>query len=316
MEYARYLEEPRLRRPVLLMAFAGWNDASAVASTAVRFLVDRWEAKKFAEIEPEDFYNFARIRPQVHLDDNQNRVITWPENAFHYHADPLLERDFVLLVGIEPNLKWRTFGEVVLSVCRRVGVTSALGLGGLVAQVPHTIAPRVTGTTSDPELAQQFPELAVQRSRYQGPTGIVGVLNDMLTKAGIPVGSLWGNVPHYISASPNPKVAHGLLARLNTIYGLGLNLEEIQRAGRRFERQVNEALAQNPEVAQYVKQLEAQLESSAEPEAQAPEEPPPAGPVELPRAEDVVRHLEEFLRQRQANPDNDEEEETNPPTRT
>lgn len=298
MEYVEWVEEPDLRRPVLIQAFAGWNDASGVATTALRFLIERWQAKKFAQIDPEEFYNFARIRPQVHLDEDQSRIVTWPENAFHYHTEPLLDRDFVLLIGIEPNLKWRAFGETIIDVCQKVGVTSVISLGGLVAQVPHTVSPRVTGTTSDPELAHQFPGLAVQRSRYQGPTGIVGVLGDMFTKAGVPIGSLWGNVPHYISASPNPKVAHGLLSRLSSIYGLGLDLTDMQRAGRRFERQVNEALAQNPEVAQYVKQLEEAAEVTETETEQAEEEISDSDDMELPAAEDVVRHLEEFLRQR------------------
>jgi proteasome assembly chaperone (PAC2) family protein len=304
MSNINYLEEPELRRPVLILAFAGWNDASEVATTSVKFLSTRWEAKKFAEIDPEEFYNFARVRPHVKIEEDFRRAITWPENTFYYHADPLLERDFVLLLGIEPNLKWRTFCEEILDVAKKVGVTSMLSLGGLIADVPHTRPARLTAFSSDPELTSRFPELALRRSRYEGPTGIVGVLSDVFTKAGIPVGSIWGNVPHYISASPNPKVAHSLLSRLSTIYGFGLELSELERAGRRFERQVNEALANNPEVAQYVKQLEARDE-----QGEAEENPPPrheaGGSGELPRGEDIVKQLEEYLRQRAADKDDD-----------
>lgn len=303
MTYVRFLEEPELRRPVLILAFAGWNDASEVATTAVRFLVNRWEAKKFAEVDPEEFYNFARVRPRVRIDEDYARVITWPENAFHYHVDPLLDRDFILLVGIEPNLKWRTFCQEVIDVCQKVGVTSTLSLGGLIADVPHTGPVRLTAFSSDPDLTARFPELALRRSRYEGPTGIVGVLSDTFTKASIPVGSIWGNVPHYISASPNPKVVHALLSRLSTIYGLGLELSDMERAGRRFERQVNEALVHNPEVANYVKQLEERAENvEPEPEARHAES---SGPSDLPAGEDIVRHLEEFLRQRSADKDDE-----------
>lgn len=298
--YVNWIEEPVLRKPVMILAMAGWNDASSVATTSVRFLIDRWQAKKFAEIDPEEFFNFMRIRPQVRLDEEGNRHITWPETAFHYHADPGLERDFVLLIGIEPNIHWRTFCEQVVNVAKSVNITSVLSLGGLAAQVPHTLAARVAGSTTDPALAAQFPDLAVRRSRYEGPTGIVGVLSDMFNKSGIPTGSLWGNVPHYISASPNPKVAHGLLSRLSSMYGLGLNLDDLARSGRRFERQVNEALSQNPEVAQYVKQLEAAQADEDVPQQQLEvsdlDDTEDEG-GELPRAEDVVRHLEEFLRQ-------------------
>ena len=296
MPNIQYIEEPTLRRPVLILAFAGWNDASEVATTAVRFLVSRWETKKFAEIDAEEFYNFARVRPHVKIEENFNRTITWPENTFYYHKDPLLDRDFVLLLGIEPNLKWRTFCEEILGVCTAIGVTSVLSLGGLVADVPHTKAPRLTAFSSDPDLIERFPELALRRSRYEGPTGIVGVLADVFTKRGIPVGSVWGNVPHYISASPNPKVVHALLSRLSMIYGLGLELSEMERAGRRFERQVNEALEHNPEVSQYVKQLE---DRQDEPDS-SPTQAAPSAQVELPKGEDIVRQLEEFLRQHAA----------------
>ena len=310
MTYMSYTETPSLRRPVLILAFAGWNDASEVATTAVRFLINRWDAKKFAEIDSEEFYNFARVRPHVRIEEDFTRVITWPENAFHYHVDPLLDRDFVLLIGIEPNLKWRTFSDEIVNVARTVGVTSALSLGGLVADVPHTRPPRITAFSSDPELTERFPELAIRRSRYEGPTGIVGVLSDAFTKAGIPVGSLWGNVPHYISASPNPKVVTGLLSRLNTLYGLGLELSEMERAGRRFERQVNEALVHNPEVAQYVRQLE---DRDDEPESEpVTDDDDIESEGELPRGEDIVKQLEEFLRERSARSDEGDE---NPGTR-
>jgi proteasome assembly chaperone (PAC2) family protein len=304
MAYINFTEQPNLRRPVLILAFAGWNDASEVATTAVKFLVSRWEAKKFAELDPEDFYNFARVRPHVRLEEDHRRVVTWPENSFYYHADPTLDRDLVLLLGIEPNLKWRTFCDEIVGVCRAVEVTSVLSLGGLIADVPHTVKPRITAFSTDPELTARFPELSLRRSRYEGPTGIVGVLSDAFTRAQLPVGSLWGNVPHYISASPNPKVVHSLLYRLSEIYGLGLDLTEMERAGRRFERQVNEALMHNPEVAQYVKQLESREETA--PDDAPSDEGPAVTPGELPKAEDVVRQLEEFLRERQAKGDDDE----------
>jgi proteasome assembly chaperone (PAC2) family protein len=311
MSYITFTEQPNLRKPVLILAFAGWNDASEVASTAVKFLVSRWEAKKFAELDPEEFYNFARVRPQVRLEEDHKRVVTWPENSFYYHVDPLLDRDFVLLLGIEPNLKWRTFCDEILGVCRAAEVTSVLSLGGLIADVPHTVKPRITAFSTDPELTARFPELGMRRSRYEGPTGIVGVLSDAFTRAQIPVGSLWGNVPHYISASPNPKVVAALLSRLSEIYSLGLELSEMERAGRRFERQVNAALMQNPEVAQYVKQLEAREETTgdADDDDDSEEERHTGTAADLPRGEDVVRQLEEFLRQRQTQTDDDDNDE-------
>jgi proteasome assembly chaperone (PAC2) family protein len=306
-----FFEELDLRRPVLILAFAGWNDASEVATTSVKFLSTRWEARKFAEIDPESFYNFARVRPHVKIEEDFRRTITWPENTFYYHVDPALDRDFVLLLGIEPNLRWRTFCEEILGVAQKVGATSMLSLGGLIADVSHRRPAKLTAFSSDPELTARFPELALRRSRYEGPTGIVGVLSDVFTKAGIPVGSIWGNVPHYISASPNPKVAHSLLSRLSMIYDLNLELSELERAGRRFERQVNEALANNPEVEQYVKQLEARDEGGDDAEDAPTQRHEASGSADLPRGEDIVRQLEEYLRQRAA--DKDDEASGNEP---
>src|SRR5437870_4328028 len=168
------IEQPVLRRPTLLLAFTGWVDGGHAATSAIRFLIERWGAKKFAELDPEDFYNFARVRPQVTIEPDFTRTITWPEVAFHYHVDPTLDRDFVLLVGAEPNFKWRTFCDEILQVCSSVGVMSALSLGGVLGDVLHTRRPQITTFSADPELIARFPELGRRRGRYQGPTGIIG----------------------------------------------------------------------------------------------------------------------------------------------
>ncbi|HZT06129.1 MAG TPA: PAC2 family protein [Chloroflexota bacterium] len=300
------IEQPVLRRPILLLAFSGWVDGGQVGTSAVRYLIDRWGAKKFAELDPDSFYNFTRVRPQVQIEPDFTRTITWPETAFYYHVAPVLERDFVLLLGIEPNYRWRTFSAEVQRVCEAVGVSSALSLGGVIAEVPHTRPAQIRVFSSDPDLIARFPELGARRGAYQGPTGIIGVISDGLTKAGIPVGNMRGAVPHYIAGSANPKVTHGLLARLNTLYDLGLDLSDLAQASRRFERQVNRALADRPEAADYVKKLEGRA-GEAEPEGEPPvaQEEASSGSEELPSGDEIIRQFEEFLRERSSGQEGD-----------
>ena len=293
------LEKPTLRRPVLLLAFSGWVDGGQVGTSAIRFLIDHWKATKFAELDPEEFYNFSRIRPQVHLEGEFNRVITWPETAFYYHVDALLERDFVMLLGIEPNFKWRTFCEELLTVCQSIGIATAMSVGGVIADALHTRRPQIRTSTTDEELLARFPELSGRRPGYQGPTGIIGVLGDGLTRAGIPVGNMRGSVPHYIAGSPNPQVSHGLLAQVSELYGLGLDLSPLQEASRRFERQVNETLKDNPEMAEYVRKLEERTDPDPEERAEPGEhQGATTGPEDLPSGEDIIRQFEEYLRER------------------
>ncbi len=298
MQHLQVSEIPTLRRPILLLAFTGWVDAAEVSTSAIKFLVDRWDAKKFAALDPEEFYNFTRNRPLIHIEPDFNRTLTWPEMNLYYHVDPMLDRDFVLMVGAEPNFKWRTFTEEILEVCQQIQVASALSLGGVIADVPHTRPVRITTYTSDPELIERFPDLGTRRSRYQGPTGIIGVLSDAFTRANIPFGNMRGPVPHYIAASPNPKVVRALLTRVSELYGLGLDLSELEHETRRFEKQVDEALVGMRDVAEYVKGLEERTED-AEPDPPGPNpDAPPSTAGELPRGEEIVRQFEEFLRER------------------
>jgi proteasome assembly chaperone (PAC2) family protein len=291
------IEQPQLRSPVLIIAFSGWVDGGSVATTAIRYLVEHWGAKKFAEVDPEEFYNFTRVRPQVSLEPDFSRTITWPETAFYYHVDPQLDRDFVLLVGIEPNFKWRTFSEEIVEICKSVGVTTALSLGGVIADVPHTHAAHITVFTNDPDLQARFPELTARRGGYQGPTGIIGVITDGLTHLDVPITNMRGAVPHYIAGSPNPKVANGLLSRVSELYSLGLDLAELDDASRRFEEQVDESLRDRPEMAEYVKKLEDRSDDPDQrPESRRPDARPSSS--EPLNSEDIVRQLEDFFRQR------------------
>ena len=253
-----YSERPTLRNPIMIAAFRGWNDAAEAASGALEFLQEVWEAPRFAQIDPEEFYDFTEVRPMVRIVGRGQRRIDWPANEFYYHRDPARAHDLILLLGVEPQLRWRLFTRTVLDVARECGVTTFVSLGALLADVPHARPSRVSVSATDEELRSRLGKLAAQTSRYEGPTGIVGVLQEACIKAGIPGASLWGHAPHYLSASPNPQVTLGILRRLDGLLDLKLDLRELEEEAEGFVAQVNEAIAQDPEATLYINTLEAQ----------------------------------------------------------
>src|SRR6266516_6341418 len=202
---------PELESPVLVAAFRGWNDGAHGASLAAEYLARRWEAERFADIDPEEFFDFQSARPHVSLEGGLTRRIDWPENAFYHARPPELARDLVLMIGVEPNLRWRKFTGLVVDLAKRLGVELVITIGALLADVPHTRPVPVTGSASDPELVER---LGLAASRYEGPTGIVGVLHDAFRSVEIPSASLWAAVPHYVSLTPSPRAAEALCSRL------------------------------------------------------------------------------------------------------
>ncbi len=281
-----------LRRPVLLAAFAGWNDAAESATSAARFLCQRWSARRIGQILPEEFFHFGLTRPEVRIQEgSQTREIRWPANEFFIGQEPSLPRDVILLVGVEPHLKWQTFCGHILELARRAQVSLVLTLGALLADVPHTRPVRVSGVSTDRELAAR---LRTTATRYEGPTGIVGVLNDACRRAGLPVASLWANVPHYVSEVANP---HAILALVRRIVGLlewHTDLSELEAAAAEFDAQLARILSQKPEVARYVEELERR-------EAKA--ETGDGEPIsDLPAAAQLIREAEQFLREHREEP--------------
>src|SRR5881397_1326379 len=230
----RIAHRPTLRAPTLITAFRGWNDGGQGASLAGSYLAKTWNAARFAEIEPEGFFDFQATRPHVSLVEGQTRRIDWPDNAFYHASIPGLERDAVLLLGIEPNLRWGTFTGLVTGLAQDLGVDLVITLGSLLADVPHTRPSPVTGGASDPELIEL---LGLQRSRYEGPTGIVGVLHDACGRAGIPSVSLWAAVPHYVSLAPSPRAALALCRRFGELVGAEVDLEELEQAAEEYAEQ-------------------------------------------------------------------------------
>ena len=202
----RFESRPELERPVMIAAFRGWNDGGQGASLAGAYLARAWAATEFASIDPENFYDFQATRPMVSLVDGETRQVDWPENTFLHAPMPGGGRDAIILLGVEPNLRWRTFSELITGVAHDFGVELVLTLGSLLADVPHTRPSPVTGSATDPELIDQ---LGLQASRYEGPTGIVGVLHDACSRAGLKSASLWAAVPHYVSLTPSPACREG-----------------------------------------------------------------------------------------------------------
>src|SRR5579885_2864148 len=218
---------PGLRRPVLVAAFRGWNDGGQGASLGAAYLAKQWGAARFAEIEPEGFFDFQSVRPHVSLVDGETRKIDWPDNGFFHASIPGADRDAILLLGIEPNLRWRTFTGLVLDVARAHGVEMLVTFGSLLADVPHTRPAPVTASATDPQLIEQ---LGLEASRYEGPTGIVGILHDAAREAGISSVSLWAAVPHYVSLAPSPRAALALVRRFGELMRIDVDLRELEQA--------------------------------------------------------------------------------------
>ena len=247
-----------LQRPVLIGAFRGWNDGGQAATLAAGYLARLWGAKKFADIDPELFVDFQATRPMVSLEEGRTRKIEWPENTFYRARIPGADRDAILLVGVEPNYRWRTFSEIVTDLARDLGVELAVTLGALVADVPHTRPSPVTGAATDPQLVD---ELGLQLSRYEGPTGIVGVLLDSCRRVGIPSVSLWAAVPHYVQLAPSPPAAKALCERLAGVLATDIDVTELTEASEEYVDQVSQAVATDTETAGYVEELERRTDS-------------------------------------------------------
>jgi proteasome assembly chaperone (PAC2) family protein len=260
MEHVRLHAEPPLRNPVLLYAFTGWNDAGDAASMAIRTMIDEWDTVLLGEIDSEPFTDFATVRPSVYLDDGRRRI-RWP--VVRMWSASLPGTDAIVLLGPEPALQWRRFGEQVLGVADRFGVSMAISLGALLADYPHTRPVQVIGTASDPALIERFD---LRRSTYEGPTGIVGVLNDAFTAAGRPAASLWAAVPGYAAQLPSPKACEALLTTACAMVGTVPPTGAFAPAVAEYEARVAAMVAENEDLASYVARLEAIMDDSDDPD--------------------------------------------------
>ncbi|WIG58503.1 MAG: hypothetical protein OJF49_001249 [Ktedonobacterales bacterium] len=311
MDYVELSEVPNLENAILIGAFAGWNDAASAASWAVKFLINHWEATAFAEIGSADFYDFTETRPRVRISNGAIRRVSWPSTRFYVHRAPRVEgeqergrqRDVVLMLGDEPQLNWKTYTEAIVRLCQQCQVRDVVLLGALAGEVPHTAPVRIIGAASDMTVLRRMRRANVERANYEGPTGVLTVLQDSARKAGIPSASFWGTAPHYVSATPNLPVSEALLEKLSTVYHFNLRLTDLARAARRFSARVSSLVAADPEVSAYVHELEQrapgeQGESSGmrfANDTSGVHSLPLDG--ELPSGEEAVRDVEEWLRQ-------------------
>jgi predicted ATP-grasp superfamily ATP-dependent carboligase len=288
MEHLRWERRPELRRPIVVVAFEGWNDAGDAATLAVGYLAQAWGAERFASIDPEEFYDFTTTRPQVKLVDGATRSVEWPEVELLSAPVPGTDRDVILVRGVEPQLRWRTFCAQIVEALRPFDVEKTVILGALLADVPHTRPVRVTGNSDDAGVATA---LGVSPSTYEGPTGIVGILHHALASSGLSAVSFWASVPHYVHQVPSPKAALALLERSAGVIGARIDPLDLRVAADEYERQVSERVADDDDAAAYVAQLEEADDS------EAPAVPPV--PVDPARLADEV---EQFLRQQPGQP--------------
>jgi proteasome assembly chaperone (PAC2) family protein len=274
---------PQLRSPVMVCAFRGWNDAAAAASTALAAVGNSLDGELIARLDPEEFFDFQSTRPTITLDEGQTRRVEWPENNLIAVEIPGADRDLVLLDGTEPNLRWRTFSEEIATAADALGVEMVVTLGALIAEVSHTLPVPITGLASDEDLVEA---LELERSSYEGPNGVVGVVHDLCRRNGLASASLWAAVPHYVAAVPNPKAALALLRRLEGLTGIAVEAAELEEETADYEEQIGRAVAANPEIEELVQRIEAEQSELLE------------GEGELPSADTLARDFQRFLRQR------------------
>src|ERR1700676_2438435 len=272
-----------LRAPAMVCAFQGWNDAGDAASSAVSFLATALEASRFARIDSEEFYDFQNNRPNVRFTGDGVREISWPGVEFFEARAPRAPRDLVLVQGVEPSMRWRSFCANVIDLAEALGVQLVVSLGALLGDVPHTRPVPITGHASDPALVER---LGMQTSGYEGPTGIVGVLHAACTEAALPSASLWAGVPHYVAAATNPKAALALVRRLEGLIGISVDVSELESASSDYERQVERAVQSDPDIRAFVERLEQAVESEQ------------SSPEDVPSEAILAREFQRFVRQR------------------
>ena len=254
---------PVLRDPILVAAFKGWNDGGSAATIAAAFLRNRCEAERFGVIDPDRFVDYQQTRPMVNVEDGHVRQITWPETEIFHARLPSGERDVVLVIGVEPNFRWKEFSGAIAELAAQLGCSLGITLGGLLADTPHTRDVPVSGAAHDPGLIERFD---LEPVRYEGPTGIVGVLHDDLRRVGIPSASLWAAVPHYLGGNPNPTAALALVHALEPLIDCDLSPTELETASAEFDRQIARVVAKDAEMRSYVADLEERLDSGEDDE--------------------------------------------------
>jgi predicted ATP-grasp superfamily ATP-dependent carboligase len=276
-----------LRAPAMVCAFQGWNDAGDAASSAVSFLASSLHARRFARIDSEEFYDFQSNRPSVRFNEENEREIVWPTVEVFEAQAPRAPRDLVLVQGVEPSLRWRSFTGHIVDLAEALGVQVVVSLGALLGDVPHTRPVAISGHATDPALMERLGVHGSGTSSYEGPTGIVGVLHNACAQAGLPSASLWAGVPHYVAAATNPKAALALVRRVEGLIGVSVDVSELESAAADYERQVGLAVQSDPDIQAFVERLEQAAESDEEETGE-----------DVPSGDILAREFQRFLRQR------------------
>ncbi len=290
MDHVQYMSSPELQSPLMLIAFGGWPDAAEGATTALKYLARKLPAAKFASMDPEEFYVFTERRPISKVNEQGEREITWPANDFYGYETRSHIQDMLILVGTEPNLKWRAYSNAIVDVAQKYHVSKVIMLGALLDSVPHTRPIRISGGALDPEMAKKLGNLGVRNSGYQGPTGIGTAVSQAFAAKGIAFGSVWGHSPHYIQVSHFPKTSLAILEALDNVLGSAIDLAEMRDTDAAFDRQFKEALEKEDELNAYIHRLERRYDA-----ARAQDTP-------IPTPQEMVQELEEFLRGRTEQP--------------
>ncbi len=298
MDYLVEYERPSLREPYLLAAFTGWPDAGEVATGALRYLITKLQATRFAQIDQQEFFVFTFERPTSAVVAPSKRIITWPSIDFYYWKDPDNKHDLVILLGIEPHLKWRTFTKTVAALMIELGVKKTVTFGGTFDSLPHTLEAQMTGHSNDHDLQKRMKELGVHFTRYQGPTSIHAPLMEELFNQGITGASIWGHAPDYVHFSPNIKISYGLLQIASSLLDMPFDLEEAKAAATALDRKIEQSIDDDPDLGSYVSRLKEAYEDLTETGDQAQKE------INW-NPEAIVKDLEEFLRGQRENSQGD-----------
>jgi predicted ATP-grasp superfamily ATP-dependent carboligase len=272
-EFGMDIDDSSTKAPVMVIAFAGWNDAGGASTWAIRSLIEKTIATEILTFDSEEFYDFSRERPTVHL-DGESRFLSWPKNTISLSNDGSL----LLMEGVEPQLNWQTFTQNILAEAQKYNVSMIITLGSLLAEVPHSRPVLIHGVSENTEINRTY---GLQTSSYEGPTGIIGVINQLSTDAGIPNMSFWATVPNYVAGAESPKAALALIERLKTTLNLSLNTTDLEIASSAYERQINQIIEGDEDTSKYVDELENNYD---------------AGDYEVASPEDFVKDVENFLR--------------------
>lgn len=291
MSYLSIHQKPDTKFDHLIVAFAGWPDAGESATSTIKYLLRQLQATKFAEIDPEEFYDFTQERPRSYRTKDGRRRVRWPANEFYSWRAPMptdegISRGALFFVGVEPNLKWRTFSETIANLALDMGVKTVVHVGALLDAVPHTRKVKLTGSSTLPLLQEALESANIGTSNYQGPTGISTAVMDTCTRKGMSYASLWGHTSHYLQAAPNYRVCYTLAETISRILRLPVDLNELRTAAEKFDSEVVAAIGKDEQLASYVKKLEDRFDESL---ADTP----------MPEPADIVRELEQFLRSEQ-----------------